>query len=73
MVQLNYAEKIFISSRFLMSESSTRFIIVRYGNVNGSRGSVIPHFIEQSKNGVLSVTENDKISITMDQAHKMVD
>lgn len=69
------AEKIFISSRFLMSESSTRFIIVRYGNVNGSRGSVIPHFIEQSKNGVLSVTDEKmtRFSITMDQAHKMVD
>ena len=58
-----------------MSESSTRFIIVRYGTVNGTRGSVNPHFIEQSKNGVLSVTDEKmtRFSITMDQAHKMVD
>ncbi len=51
-------EKIFISANVLIPE--TRFICVRYGNVLASRGSVIPLFHEQIKNGVsVTITTKD--------------
>jgi len=43
--------------------------VVRYGNVMGSRGSVIPFFLEKYKNGVLPITDKrmTRFSITVDQ------
>jgi len=45
----------------------TRFSIVRYGNVMGSRGSVIPHFLDQAKQGVLPITDKEmtRFNITL--------
>jgi len=51
------SDKLFVSANGFLSSDETRFAVVRYGNVVGSRGSVIPHFIEQSKTGVLTVTD----------------
>ncbi|MCR9203020.1 MAG: polysaccharide biosynthesis protein [Halobacteriovoraceae bacterium] len=51
-------EKVFISANLLIPE--TRFICVRYGNVLASRGSVIPLFHEQIKNGgPITITTED--------------
>lgn len=51
------AEKIFTQGNSYAGKSRTRFSCVRYGNVIGSRGSVIPKFKEQSKTGVLTITD----------------
>lgn len=51
------------------SENNTLFTVVRYGNVLGSRGSVVPFFIERSKTGVLPITDPNmsRFWITLDQ------
>jgi UDP-N-acetylglucosamine 4,6-dehydratase/5-epimerase len=51
------AEKLFVQSNAYAAGTSTRFSCVRYGNVVGSRGSVIPVFVQQRKNGKLTVTD----------------
>ncbi len=51
------AEKLFVQANAYSGAGPTRFSCVRYGNVVGSRGSVIPLFLEQRKNGKVSVTD----------------
>lgn len=51
------AEKIFIQANSYSGKRKTRFSCTRYGNVVGSRGSVIPVFLEQKKNGALTITD----------------
>jgi UDP-N-acetylglucosamine 4,6-dehydratase len=51
------AEKLFVQSNAYAAGSATRFACVRYGNVVGSRGSVIPFFLGQRKCGVLPITD----------------
>ena len=51
------AEKIFIQGNAYAASKGTRFSCVRYGNVIGSRGSVIPLFREQRKNGKITITD----------------
>lgn len=55
------ADKIFIAGNHLSGESGPRFSVVRYGNVLGSRGSVIPYFQKLAKSGAgsLPVTHPD--------------
>jgi UDP-N-acetylglucosamine 4,6-dehydratase/5-epimerase len=52
------AEKLFVQSNSYAGGTSTRFSCVRYGNVVGSRGSVVPIFIKQRQNGILSITDD---------------
>jgi UDP-N-acetylglucosamine 4,6-dehydratase len=52
------AEKLFIQGNVYAGRLGTRFSCVRYGNVVGSRGSVIPLFLEQRKAGTLTITDN---------------
>ncbi|MDC3208387.1 UDP-N-acetylglucosamine 4,6-dehydratase (inverting) [Pelagibacteraceae bacterium] len=52
------SDKLFISGNSYTGDANTKFSIVRYGNVMGSRGSVIPLFIKQSKSGELTVTDD---------------
>jgi UDP-N-acetylglucosamine 4,6-dehydratase len=51
------AEKLTVQSNAYSGERHTRFSCVRYGNVVGSRGSVVPIFLRQRKNGKLSITD----------------
>jgi UDP-N-acetylglucosamine 4,6-dehydratase/5-epimerase len=51
------AEKLFVQSNAYGGAAGTRFSCVRYGNVVGSRGSVIPLFLQQRQNGKLTITD----------------
>jgi UDP-N-acetylglucosamine 4,6-dehydratase (inverting) len=51
------AEKLAIQGNSYAGERPTRFSCVRYGNVLGSRGSVIPLFLEQKKSGEITITD----------------
>jgi FlaA1/EpsC-like NDP-sugar epimerase len=51
------AEKLFIQSNVYAGTRGTKFSVVRYGNVVGSRGSVIPLFREQTKTGKITITD----------------
>ncbi|HVP29105.1 MAG TPA: UDP-N-acetylglucosamine 4,6-dehydratase (inverting) [Myxococcota bacterium] len=51
------AEKLFVHGNVYAGSRGLRFSCVRYGNVMGSRGSVIPLFLEQARTGVLTLTD----------------
>lgn len=51
------AEKLFVQGNAYAGGGGTRFSCARYGNVVGSRGSVIPLFLEQRKSGTITVTD----------------
>lgn len=51
------ADKLFIAANAYSGVHATRFSVVRYGNVVGSRGSVIPYFLAQRRTGRLSITD----------------
>lgn len=51
------AEKMFVQSNSYSGMGGTRFSCCRYGNVVASRGSVVPIFLEQRKNGTITVTD----------------
>jgi len=52
------SDKMFVASNSYSGEHKTKFSVVRYGNVMGSRGSVIPFFIQEKDKGVLPITDN---------------
>jgi UDP-N-acetylglucosamine 4,6-dehydratase len=68
------AEKLFVQANAYSGTGPTRFSCVRYGNVVGSRGSVIPLFMQQSQNGKLTVTDPrmTRFWITLDQGVRFV-
>ena|GEM_PF-45115 len=51
------AEKIFVHGNSYSGQRKTRFSVVRYGNVVGSRGSVIPVFLNQAATGEITITD----------------
>jgi UDP-N-acetylglucosamine 4,6-dehydratase len=51
------ADKMFVASNNYAGGRHTRFSVVRYGNVFGSRGSVVPLFLEMKKTGCLPITD----------------
>lgn len=63
------AEKLFVQANSYRGAGPTRFSCVRYGNVLGSRGSVIPLFLEQRKTGTLTLTDRrmTRFWLTLDQ------
>jgi UDP-N-acetylglucosamine 4,6-dehydratase len=52
------AEKLFIQANSYVGPGVTRFACCRYGNVLGSRGSVVPSFLEQRSDGTLTITDD---------------
>jgi UDP-N-acetylglucosamine 4,6-dehydratase (inverting) len=69
------SDKLFIAGNSYVGRSrETRFGIVRYGNVMGSRGSVIPLFIEQSKHGSITITDErmTRFMISLEQGVELV-
>jgi UDP-N-acetylglucosamine 4,6-dehydratase len=63
------SDKLIIAGNTAFGNSTTKFSVVRYGNVLGSRGSVIPFFKEKSKSGILPITdfEMTRFWLTIDQ------
>lgn len=68
------AEKLFIQGNTYTGKRKTRFSCVRYGNVIGSRGSVIPLFEKQKEKGVLTITDErmTRFWLTLDQGVNFV-
>jgi UDP-N-acetylglucosamine 4,6-dehydratase/5-epimerase len=68
------AEKLFVQSNAYAAGTVTRFSCVRYGNVVGSRGSVIPIFIRQRHDGKLTITDArmTRFWLTLEQGVRFV-
>jgi len=68
------AEKLFIQSNAYSGKSGTLFSCTRYGNVVGSRGSVIPLFLNQRENGQITLTDRrmTRFWITLEQGVRFV-
>lgn len=68
------SDKLFTAANNIVGRRGTRFSVVRYGNVMGSRGSVIPFFQERSKNGVLPITDPamTRFNISLNEGVEMV-
>ena len=68
------SDKLFVSANSYASGKNTKFSVVRYGNVMGSRGSVIPLFLEQQKTGKFTITDPrmTRFWITLDEAVNFV-
>ena len=68
------SDKLFLAANLHTLNTETCFSVVRYGNVMGSRGSVIPFFQDKSNSGVLPITDKrmTRFMISIDQAVKLV-
>jgi UDP-N-acetylglucosamine 4,6-dehydratase/5-epimerase len=68
------SDKLFIAGNAYVGRDQTTFSVVRYGNVVGSRGSVIPFFLERKKTGVLPITDPrmTRFWITLEQGAQFV-
>src|SRR5215204_5647090 len=53
------SDKLFVAANNMKGKRNLKFSVVRYGNVIGSRGSVVPFFLEKRKDGVLPITHPD--------------
>jgi len=68
------SDKLFVSGNSYGGAKGTRFSVVRYGNVVGSRGSVVPLFLRQRQEGVLTITDPrmTRFWITLEQGAALV-
>ena len=68
------SDKLFIAGNSYSGTKDTRFAVVRYGNVMGSRGSVIPFFLSLADQGVLPITDErmTRFMITLEQGVDLV-
>ncbi|MFM6003503.1 MAG: UDP-N-acetylglucosamine 4,6-dehydratase (inverting) [Sphaerospermopsis kisseleviana] len=68
------SDKLFIAANNIKGKRDISFSVVRYGNVMGSRGSVIPFFLQQRHGGVLPITDPQmtRFNITLEEGVKMV-
>jgi UDP-N-acetylglucosamine 4,6-dehydratase (inverting) len=68
------SDKLFIAANNFKGNRDLRFSVVRYGNVMGSRGSVIPFFINKAKSGVLPITDTSmtRFNISLEDGVEMV-
>ena len=68
------SDKLFVAANAYSGEHGTKFSVVRYGNVMGSRGSVIPFFESIKSQGVLPITDErmTRFMITLEQGVELV-
>lgn len=68
------SDKLFVAGNSYVGSHQTRFAVVRYGNVMGSRGSVIPFFLSIREKGVLPITDErmTRFMITLEQGVELV-
>jgi UDP-N-acetylglucosamine 4,6-dehydratase len=68
------SDKLFIAANNIKGKRDLRFSAVRYGNVMGSRGSVIPFFMDKAKEGVLPITHKEmtRFNISLQEGVDMV-
>jgi UDP-N-acetylglucosamine 4,6-dehydratase len=68
------SDKLFVSANNFKGRHNISFSVVRYGNVMGSRGSVIPFFLKKRNEDVLPITDRrmTRFTITLDQGVQMV-
>lgn len=68
------SDKLFVAGNSYAGEHGTRFSVVRYGNVMGSRGSVIPFFMSIADKGVLPITDPrmTRFMISLEQGVELV-
>lgn len=68
------SDKLFVAANNFKGKRDIRFSVVRYGNVIGSRGSVIPFFLSKVKEGVLPITDErmTRFNITLDEGVNLV-
>jgi UDP-N-acetylglucosamine 4,6-dehydratase (inverting) len=68
------SDKLFVAGNAYSGEHGTRFAVVRYGNVMGSRGSVIPFFMSIREKGVLPVTDErmTRFMISLEEGVELV-
>lgn len=68
------SDKLFVAANNIKGSRNIKFSVVRYGNVMGSRGSVIPFFLEKRKDGVLPITDENmtRFNISLEEGVSMV-
>lgn len=68
------SDKLFVAANNFAGGHDIIFSVVRYGNVMGSRGSVIPYFLEKKKTGVLPITDKEmtRFNISLDEGIDLV-
>ncbi len=68
------SDKLFISANNIVGKRKLAFSVVRYGNVMGSRGSVIPEFFKQKKSGSINITDKNmtRFNITLQESIDLV-
>ncbi len=68
------SDRLFVSGNSYSGRHNTRFSVVRYGNVMGSRGSVIPFFMSIAKDGILPITDNrmTRFMISLEEGVELV-
>jgi len=68
------SDRLFIAGNSYSASHDTRFSVVRYGNVMGSRGSVIPFFMSVAKDGILPITDNrmTRFMISLEEGVELV-
>jgi UDP-N-acetylglucosamine 4,6-dehydratase/5-epimerase len=68
------SDKLFIAANNIKGSRDLRFSVVRYGNVMGSRGSVIPFFLAKRKDGVIPITDDrmTRFNISLEEGVNMV-
>ena len=68
------SDKLFVSANNIKGPRDLRFSVVRYGNVMGSRGSVVPFFLARSSTGVLPITDEamTRFNISLDEGVDLV-
>jgi UDP-N-acetylglucosamine 4,6-dehydratase len=68
------SDRLFVSGNSYSGSHNTAFSVVRYGNVMGSRGSVIPFFLSIAKDGVLPITDNrmTRFMISLEEGVELV-